>query len=700
MRKSYGQANSATRTSTNHQMILLPYRFGSSEIQTITQLNSWGSSDPNFGSDLGGNQPFSGEQMPTPVLFQQEGEELDHRLLDTPFNNIRGYQTHLGDPLRPLYHDASTWDSVNPFTFVDSFSDSYFRGIHEISFGGNDMDLGEIREMEGIPDLEVEFGDPGMADTLADDIVEVDEDLEECHCEADVVNEGPDVCWGQSGEDRSIGDSSSFGSHRLEVEEINKSKSADHEEECIEQKVGNSEDEGIHEAPSETDANAAFTLRTSSCGSWDLQEGLNEVYDAFTDIITHGANVSTMFEPCQFGTALSADFSLCKSSSAASSRGTLGLACGMFRRSVHRRTSSQNLLNETNMMPCSLSLTLEKLCVWENKLYKEVKVEDKLGQEFDKEHKKLKKLYDRGADSCMKDASHVALQRLTPRAKVAISVVEGIAARVHKIRDEELHPQLCDMIGRLHEMWSKLFEAHKKQANALTNAQASTGVTCSSSDLSLKAILLLEADITKLGNAFFDWVKSQRSLVDLMKNWLMKFLPNNASEPISPSAPAVLAICYRWCSVVETVSAVQVMHTVNNLSLILRLLHLKLREEQHQRFNMEYFSDYHEKQLKNACLKSGVEWEEYALFITQADNASANACIMGSRFYTVHTQYTALMPIRMKLREAYSKHSTVMEQLKDAVPNLIQQGFVPVLQALEAYSLEMCNAVEQVSNLN
>ncbi|CAL5324008.1 unnamed protein product [Camellia sinensis] len=53
--------------------------------------------------------------------------------------------------------EVSSWDYLNPFSVIDdNFSRYYFEGRYETGFGSIGPDLREVREKEGIPDLEVE----------------------------------------------------------------------------------------------------------------------------------------------------------------------------------------------------------------------------------------------------------------------------------------------------------------------------------------------------------------------------------------------------------------------------------------------------------------------------------------------------------------------------------------------------------------
>lgn len=60
--------------------------------------------------------------------------------------------------------------------------------------------------------------------------------------------------------------------------------------------------------------------------------------------------------------------------------------------------------------------------------------------------KKLKRLDDRGADSNKIDATHASIRKLSTKIDICIKAADAISSRIHKLRDEELQPQLTELI--------------------------------------------------------------------------------------------------------------------------------------------------------------------------------------------------------------------------------------------------------------
>ncbi|RHN62900.1 hypothetical protein MtrunA17_Chr4g0052471 [Medicago truncatula] len=78
------------------------------------------------------------------------------------------------------------------------------------------------------------------------------------------------------------------------------------------------------------------------------------------------------------------------------------------------------------------------------KLYKEVKDEERLRAIYKKQCKRLKALDNRGAES---NATESSIRKLLTKINICIRSVETILGRIHKLRDEELQPQLAALIS-------------------------------------------------------------------------------------------------------------------------------------------------------------------------------------------------------------------------------------------------------------
>lgn len=72
--------------------------------------------------------------------------------------------------------------------------------------------------------------------------------------------------------------------------------------------------------------------------------------------------------------------------------------------------------------------------------------EEKMRVMHDRKCRKLKRLDERGADFHKVDTTRASIRDLSTKIRMAIQVVDKISMTINKIRDEELWPQLRELI--------------------------------------------------------------------------------------------------------------------------------------------------------------------------------------------------------------------------------------------------------------
>lgn len=65
---------------------------------------------------------------------------------------------------------------------------------------------------------------------------------------------------------------------------------------------------------------------------------------------------------------------------------------------------------------------------------------------YEKEHRRLKTLDEEGAEPRKIDASRASIRRLLTKLDVSVKAIDSISSRIHKLRDEELQPQLAELV--------------------------------------------------------------------------------------------------------------------------------------------------------------------------------------------------------------------------------------------------------------
>ncbi|KAJ6682682.1 hypothetical protein OIU74_020840 [Salix koriyanagi] len=383
----------------------------------------------------------------------------------------------------------------------------------------DDFEVRKIREEEGIPDLEDDTdqsivkktrykknssekdtnGDSG-ADPKNDDHVQSEQEKESKNM--------PD-------EENAMACSSSRGLIK------------------IEQESKMDEGESSQEARSFT-CNGECT-ETDIHSPWGLQQAVKEIKNAFETSFIYGQEVSILLEagklPYQTtGAKFKVLVSRLVSLAVPFAMSSQHPAFVQSSRSASKKMKSSKVVcenyKEVDRKSYHLSSTLEKLSVWEKKLYEEVKVEENLRVCYDKEWKRLKRLDDRGAESTQIDRTQASVKSLLSKIKVPVSAIEAISIRIHKIRDEELQGQVNELIIGLSRMWKLMIKCHRRQLHAIKNAETCVHVAGMHARKGprLRAAKNLEKETWKWAARFSHYIRTQKTFVSLLNNWLLRYI--------------------------------------------------------------------------------------------------------------------------------------------------------------------------------
>lgn len=439
-------------------------------------------------------------------------------------------------PPPPSPPRASTWDFLN---FFDS-DDKYYSQPQYTATPSRDSR--EVREEEGIPDLE-------------------DEDYQQ-----EVVKQVH-------------GDQKLVDPHHHHVNEAppDEESSVEYEVHVVDKKVVDNDDEHVDNKKNKD--HAAF--RGHRPGSRNPLEVAKEIQLLFQRASDSGAQIAQILEvgklPYKHASSkmlhlvapsLSVVSSQPSTSKTAQSASTVdGPAPPNMDFEVDLTTRSRNL-----------SSTLQKLYLWEKKLYQEVKAEEKMRVMHDRKCRKLKRMDERGADFNKVDSTRTLIRSLSTKIRMAIHVVDKISMTINKIRDEELWPQLKELIQGLTRMWKSMLECHHSQCEAVREARilGSVGSRKKSGDGHLPATKQLEQDLINWTFQFSGWISAQKGYVRALNNWLLKCLLYEPEEtpdgivPFSPGrigAPQIFVICNQWSQALDRISEKEVVESMHVFSM-------------------------------------------------------------------------------------------------------------------------------------
>ncbi|KAL9266555.1 ALTERED PHOSPHATE STARVATION RESPONSE 1-like protein [Drosera capensis] len=352
-----------------------------------------------------------------------------------------------------------------------------------------------------------------------------------------------------------------------------------------------------------------------------------------------------------------------------------------------------------------LAATLDKLCMWEKKLYEEVKAEERLRIRYEKQCKKLKWLDERGADTGKVEAMQASIRKLLTKIDVSIKTVEAISTRIRKLREDELQPQITDLVLGLRRMWSSMLKSHQRQFQAILESKtqtlkANTGLRQHSS---VRVTLALEMQLLKWSSRFNQWIDTQRSYAESLNGWLSRCLLHQPEEtpdgivPFSPGrigAPPVFVICHDWNQVIDRISESAVQTAMHDFATSLHQLWERQDDEQRQRVKADHaFIDY-EKQIQSLREEKGRNHTHG--HDSKPDRVSLSMVHFENGVSPLDDLKVDLDTLKQKVRDQRAGHKEAVKLVHDAVSRSIQAGLIPIFEALESFTLEAAKAYENI----
>ncbi|KAL6958056.1 hypothetical protein U1Q18_040406 [Sarracenia purpurea var. burkii] len=431
--------------------------------------------------------------LPNAFSFPQDGIRVPYGgsmdfLPHDPYHNLRQIPT---SPQSPPPPEISNWDYLNPFNVVDdTFSNYDSKGRYETDLSSIGPNLRKVREREGIPDLEEDEEEQtlveepkeieskvnnkwntdegpfipktrnGYSGEGSTEAVPLKRDSGEGPSEAAWLKNSEDILLAQEKETTSI--HGVPATQKRDIDSIEKDPESNlANSNCLEEgEKNNNRDVEVKEALKQEGVSSLWVSSThfDTHESRDFKEVLKEIRDTFETAFDHGKDVSVALEAgklqYQPRSATLKVFSswilrfMVPSTSTSSPLTHMKSKRSAFGAIKKAKANNEGLEANVCVKSANLSSTLEKLYVWERKLYKEVKDEERLRIVYTKQWKRLKELDDRGAESSKIDATHHSIKKLLPKINVAVSAVDAISRRIHTLRDEELQPQLNELLHR------------------------------------------------------------------------------------------------------------------------------------------------------------------------------------------------------------------------------------------------------------
>ncbi|XP_039125306.1 protein ALTERED PHOSPHATE STARVATION RESPONSE 1 [Dioscorea cayenensis subsp. rotundata] len=234
-----------------------------------------------------------------------------------------------------------------------------------------------------------------------------------------------------------------------------------------------------------------------------------------------------------------------------------------------------DFIEEFSMISGSHSSTLDRLYAWERKLWDEVKASETIRKAYDQKCIQLRHQCAKDMNAQAIDKTRAIVKDLHSRLRVALHAVDSISKRIEKLRDEELQPQLFELIQGFIRMWRSMLECHHSQYITISLAyHAKSSAIGPQSEPHRQALTNLRGEIDCFGSSFANWVSAHKSYVEALNSWLQKCIlqpqerRRGRKVPFSPYqflAPPIFVLCHDWLSGINFLPSDELCSSIEDL---------------------------------------------------------------------------------------------------------------------------------------
>ncbi|KAG4162464.1 hypothetical protein ERO13_D01G116500v2 [Gossypium hirsutum] len=248
--------------------------------------------------------------------------------------------------------------------------------------------------------------------------------------------------------------------------------------------------------------------------------------------------------------------------------------------------------------PGAHCITLDKLYVAEQKLYKQVKEEEVTKLELEKKLMLLQK-QDENRDWTKTQKIKSSVENLENDMTRLQHSISTACSSILELIDEELYPQLVALTSGLMEMWKMMYKSHQfqnhisKQLNHLTD-NLSMDLTTESR---LQATAQLETEVSFWYYSFCRLIKSQQEYLRTLCQWIQLTDCLVSNQQQSHCSSAVRRLCEEWHLGFEKLPDKAASETIKSFLLAIQSIIQQQAEEHNQKKKSEKLQKRLQKEL-------------------------------------------------------------------------------------------------------
>ncbi|MBA0848969.1 hypothetical protein Goshw_009317 [Gossypium schwendimanii] len=338
--------------------------------------------------------------------------------------------------------------------------------------------------------------------------------------------------------------------------------------------------------------------------------------------------------------------------------------------------------------PGAHCITLDKLYVAEQKLYKEVKEEEVTKLELEKKLMLLQK-QDENRDWTKTQKIKSSVENLENDMTRLQHSISTACSSILELIDEELYPQLVALTSGLMEMWKMMYKSHQfqnhisKQLNHLTD-NLSMDLTTESR---LQATAQLETEVSFWYYSFCRLIKSQQEYLRTLCQWIQLTDCLVSNQQQSRCSSAVRRLCEEWHLGFEKLPDKAASETIKSFLLAIQSIIQQQAEEHNQKKKSEKLQKRLQKELISLTeMEKKVEGSVLTL--------DMNSTLSPKHPLSLKRAKTEALKKRVDVEKG--KHLNSVQLSKTMILNNLKTSLPNVFQALMGFSKACVEVFEAI----
>lgn len=336
--------------------------------------------------------------------------------------------------------------------------------------------------------------------------------------------------------------------------------------------------------------------------------------------------------------------------------------------------------------------TVERLYAWEKKLFHEVKNAEKIKMEHDKKVEQLRRLEVKRADYMKTEKTKKEVEKLESLMEVAAQAINTTSAEIVKLRENELYPQLLDLVKGFMCMWRSMYECHQVQMHIVDQLKFLNTVPSiePTSEIHRQSTLQLEMELQQWHQSFCNLVKAQRDYIRSLTGWLRLSLFQFSKNPLMRSIQdsTIYSLCEEWQLAIDHAPDKVASEGIKSLLTVIHAIVVQQAEEHKQKKKSEAANKELEKKAAELRSLEG-KYGPYSMPDSSGTRNGRNP---------VGEKRAKVEMLKNKAEEEKSKHEKAISMTRAMTLNNMQMGLPHVFQAITGFSSVCMHGFESVYN--